>query len=99
MASEKDPKIPRITAAQIKKSMADFPSRFKEMEQREEDRRCLRGEFAPKVGVCHVCNGRVEAQIRFPHTDVLGGPPMSGYVHHWSCQNCGIMYEICPPKQ
>lgn len=96
MAKTKTSRVPPITAAQVRKNLADWPKRLEEIRQTEEDRRCLRGEFEPKKGVCRVCNGRVEANVRFPHTDRMGGPPLMAFVHHWSCTDCKVMYDGRP---
>jgi hypothetical protein len=62
----------------------------------EEDERCMTGKFAPKSGVCVVCKGVVVGRVAYPHSDMIGGPPMRAYVSGWDCENCGLMYRRCP---
>lgn len=69
----------------------------KEIRKREEDRRCLRGEFAPEKGVCAVCGGQVLPKIVFPWDGRMGGPPSQAHVERWHCEACGLMYAK-PPK-
>jgi uncharacterized protein with PIN domain len=95
----KTPRIPRLSKAAIKKAVADLPARMAEIERREEDRRCLRGEYAPETGRCVACGGVVEGVVRFHYSDRIGGPPGNAYVPHWACQDCGLMYCKPPPAK
>jgi rubredoxin len=60
------------------------------------DRRCLRGKYAPETGVCRVCGGVVTAEIKFPYTGLLGGPPRQAYIARWACDGCGLVYARRP---
>jgi hypothetical protein len=62
----------------------------------EEERRSLTGAHAPKPGVCAVCTGEVQAQVSYPHTDLIGGPPQQAYVAGWECDGCGLLYDRRP---
>lgn len=66
-------------------------------QQDAEDRRCLRGKYAPPKGVCRVCGDVVGAMVDFPHTDMIGGSPMNAYIERWECLGCGLVYGKCPP--
>jgi hypothetical protein len=93
------PRIPKLTKAMIRESIAAMPARMAEMERREEARRCLTGEYAPPTGTCRVCNCIVQAEIKFPYTGVLGGPPTSAFVSRWVCDGCGLVYARNPGKK
>ena len=90
------PRIPKLTPASINKLVADLPRRIAEQEADEKDRRALRGKYAPATGTCRVCGGIVRAEIRFPHTDLIGGPPLQGYVSRFYCEGCQIVYRDRP---
>lgn len=75
----------------------DFDEIVKSVKQDAEDRRCLRGKYAPPAGVCRVCSGKVVAEISFPDSERLGGPPRHGYISGWHCEGCFIVYWRCPP--
>ena len=74
-------------------------ARIEEMEQDDEDRRCLRGKHAPPDGVCRVCGDRVIAEVRFAESAIIGGPPPNACIKNWSCYGCGIMYSKPPPME
>lgn len=61
-----------------------------------EDRRRMRGKYAPPVGVCRVCGGAVTGKVVFPSDGRIGGPPRSGHVGSWSCDSCFVVYAQCP---
>lgn len=73
----------------------------------EEDKRLMRGKYAPRPGVCRVCDGKVVAKVT---TKYLGDPmhmiigpgsrnQMVTRNEGWHCSSCGIRYEFCPkPK-
>lgn len=84
-----------LDAAEIERLMKEGAARHK---QEREDRRLLRGKFAPPVGTCRVCSGRVLADIAFPSDGIIGGPPHSGYVAGWHCEACFIVYCRCPKE-
>jgi hypothetical protein len=61
----------------------------------EEDKRCLRGRYAPEHGWCRVCETMtVVANIAFTSTGRIGGPPGSAYVAGYYCERCGIRYHF-----
>ena len=64
-----------------------------------EDKRCLRGEYAPQTGVCRVCSGKVIAEISFRRDGRRGGPPQPAYVAGWHCEDCRLVYRGCPPPK
>lgn len=90
-------KLPKLTKKALKAIAAEIPKHMAALRQDEKDRRCLSGKYAPDTGTCVACGGRVVADIRFPHSDRIGGPPLRAYVHNWSCEGCGLMYRK-PPK-
>lgn len=62
-----------------------------------EDRRCLKGKYAPPTGLCRVCSGKVVAQIEYGNNDGrIGGPPPRGYIAGWHCEDCGVSYHKLP---
>lgn len=89
-------KMPRLDPDALKRACAELPARLEQMRKDAEDERCLTGKFAPKSGVCVVCKGPVVGRISYPHSDMIGGPPMQAYVSGWDCENCGLMYRRCP---
>lgn len=78
-------------------SDAEIQEIFKQSRQDEQDRRTLRGKYAPPSGACRVCGGRVTAEISFDYGDRIGGPPVPGHVSGWSCDDCKLVYRACPP--
>lgn len=82
-----------LTSEDIERLMKDSAARSK---ADAEDRRRLRGEYAPPVGKCRVCGGRVLGTVRFPSDGRIGGPPRQGYVGQWSCETCRIVYAELP---
>lgn len=62
-----------------------------------DDKRTLSGAFAPAVGVCRVCTGKVVAEIKFDHGGLIGGPPPQGHISRWYCADCQLVYRACPP--
>jgi len=96
----KPPKIPRLTVKRIRDAVVDLPARMRALEADAEDRRRLRGKYAPTPGRCRVCSGEVVADIAFPRTGVLGGPPTQAYVSGWHCEDCKLVYwSVPPPKE
>jgi hypothetical protein len=81
----------------VQQALADIPKQMAARKADEADRRCLRGKYAPESWPCGICGEKVVADVRFPHSDRIGGPPLSAYVHHWYCSGCGLMYHK-PPK-
>jgi hypothetical protein len=82
--------------ADIERAMKENIARHR---QEDEDRRQLRGKFAPSVGVCRVCSGRVVADIEFPWDGRIGGPPSAGHVAGWHCEGCFLVYRQCPQEK
>ena len=62
----------------------------------EKDRRNMRGTYAPPIGKCRVCGGRVVGEIHYPDDGRIGGPPRQGYVGRWSCEACFLVYSRRP---
>lgn len=89
--------VPKLDKETIAKILADAAVRRKELDRDLDDRRCMRGKYAPPAGRCLVCGGPVEAKIAFPNDGRIGGPPQQGYVKRWDCAGCGLMYGKCPP--
>ncbi|MHB8564714.1 MAG: hypothetical protein ACYDDA_12390 [Acidiferrobacteraceae bacterium] len=95
----KKAKLQRVTlGAALTDAVARMPEILAERRKDEEDRRCRRGKYAPDVGTCRVCGASVVAEIRFAHSDRIGGPPPRSHVPHYACQECGLMYQKLPRK-
>jgi len=77
--------------------MSDPLEAVKRMRQDQEDKRRLRGAYAPKPGICRVCGGSVVATISFQDDGRIGGPPIPAYISSWHCESCMITYHKCPP--
>ncbi len=92
-------KFPKLSKKKLAEIRDAIPAHMAKMRQDESDRRCLRGAYAPATGVCRVCSGKVVGQVRFRHSDRIGGPPPGAYVAHWACEDCGLMYEKTPPPK
>jgi hypothetical protein len=90
------PKLPKISKKAIKDILDRMPEEMERRRQDEEDRRCFRGKHAPPIGKCMVCGGTVVAEIRFAHSDLIGGPPGHAHIPYWACQDCGLMYQKAP---
>lgn len=80
-------------------SANEVRARMAELEKDREDKRTLRGEYAPKSGTCRVCGGGVFANIAYPQSKMIGGPPLQAYVKDWNCEECGIAYKFPPKKK
>jgi len=64
-----------------------------------EDRRRLRGQYAPKPGVCRLCSGKVVATIGIRHGPLgpkYGGPPQQHHILGWHCESCQLVYRQRP---
>jgi hypothetical protein len=82
----------------VEPNMTDAHTAAAQMLQDIADKRCLRGKFAPRPGVCRVCGGKVIADISFQHDGRIGGPPPPAHVSGWHCDECQIVYRVCPPS-
>jgi ribosomal protein L37E len=91
------PRLPKISRKMIEQVRRDLPAHMEAQRQDEQDRRCLRGKYAPTRGVCAACGGPVVGKVRFRDTGRIGGPPATAYVSHWECEDCGLMYGKVPP--
>lgn len=91
--------VPKLTKDQIRRALDAIPAQIAERKKDEEDRRCQRGKYAPAIGKCVGCGGTVVAEVRFAHSDRIGGPAPHSYIPHWACQDCGLMYQKCPKKK
>ena len=89
---------PRLTPAIINQIVADLPVRAKERKDDAEDRRCLRGKYAPPKGVCRVCAGEVIAEIEFMPSRMIGGPLPQAYIVRYYCTVCQLLYRDLPPS-
>jgi hypothetical protein len=89
-------KLPKIDQKKLP-SADDIRARMAKLEKEREDKRTLRGQYAPKSGTCRVCSGNVAPNITYPYSRMIGGPPLQAYVKDWSCEGCGIVYKF-PPK-
>jgi hypothetical protein len=90
-------KLPLLSKKTIAQIVADLPAKMVEMEKDEDDKRCRQGKYAPETGICRVCGGKVTAEVRFRNDGRLGGPAPGSYINHWGCDDCGLMYQHCPP--
>lgn len=90
------PKIPKLTAEQVRKAMQDG---FDRHEQDQEARRCLTGKYAPPTGRCVGCGDEVRGIVAWPPWDgLIGGTSKPrAHISHWQCEGCGLMYGKCPP--
>lgn len=95
MAKNDEPDIASMSPEQIMALMRDGAARRK---NDADDRRRMRGKYAPPTGVCRACGGTVRAEIYFDHRGVIGGPPVAGHIARWSCESCFIVYAQCPNK-
>lgn len=94
------PKIPKLTAEQVRNVMDDVREAHKQQEQDAEDRRHLTGKYAPPVGRCLVCGDEARALLAYPPWDgYLGGLGQNAHITHWQCEGCGLMYGKCPPAE
>jgi hypothetical protein len=94
----------------------DFAEELREtmraIEQNAEDRRTLRGKYAPPTGVCQAaiyktfmfakateaCGGRIIADVEARHSDKIGGPLPNHYIAGWHCEKCGVVYKFLPKE-
>jgi len=88
-----------LTPEVIERVMGEVRAQNEIRRKEAEDRRCLRGAFAPPKGVCRVCGGDVVAEITFPWTGRLGGPPPQARIRNWACEECGLLYRKPPPPK
>ena len=89
-------KFPKLTKKQLAKILSDMPDKLKAMNVDDENRRCMRGDYAPEPGICRYCDGLVIADIEFGDTGRIGGPRPLGLIAGWHCDDCGLMYKWAP---
>ncbi len=95
-----EPKLPDVKEVLEKLDIKEVVEKIKaglaEHKKDEQDRRTLSGKFYPGEGICGVCQGTVVPDIHFDSNGRIGGPPPQGYVDHFHCKKCGLMYQHLP---
>ena len=94
------PKVPKVDLSKIdwKKFGEEVAADRRRQAQDDLERRTLSGQYEPEKGQCKVCGGCVRSIVKIAYSEVIGAPPMSGFVSHWACSDCGLMYERCPER-
>jgi hypothetical protein len=91
------PKLPIIKPEDIQKIAEKVKAGLAAHEPDDQDKRELKGKYYPGDAVCRICTvGTIVPNIRFPSNKIIGGRPSQGYVDHWFCQKCGLMYHHLP---